>query len=124
MFLEVATADGQGTARIKIDTIIRFRPSHGSAEPPGGTVIDYADQRFQTSDGTSAIVERIGDDLHLVQLTTPVAKPVFLNATKVTAIREATQNDHELANAVVRVAQHDQAVTESPAEVEQLLASG
>ena len=123
MFLEVSRADGQGSAQIKIDTIIRFRPSHGGSEPPGGTVIDYADQRFQTNDESSEITQKIGDALRLIRLTSPIGDPVYLNAAKVTSIRDATGNDHEHANAVVHVAQHDQAVRESQEEVERLLAS-
>ena len=123
MFIEVSTVNGQGKFSIRTDSIIRFRPSFGTSEPVNCTIIDCADQRFESSDDSLEVVDKIGDALRLARLTTPVGEAVFINADKATSVRDSTGNDPQNAKAVVRVAQHNQAVMESRAEAAQILAN-
>ncbi len=103
MFTEIATLNG-GTQLIRTDTIIRFRPSFGSFEPPDATVLDYAKQRIYSADSPESIVEKIGSGLAIAELTTPNKLPLYVDAAKVIDIALPVPEHHNpKARAVIRL---------------------
>jgi hypothetical protein len=119
MFTEIATLNG-GTQLIRTDTIIRFRPSFGSFEPPDATVLDYANQRLYSADSPGAIVEKIGTGLAIAELTTPNKLPLYVDAAKVIDIAlPVPEHHHPKARSVIRLRPNIRAqVRETPKQAQ------
>jgi hypothetical protein len=123
MFTEIATLNG-GTQLIRTDTIIRFRPSFGSFEPPSATTLDYAKQRLYSADSPEAIVEKIGTGLAIAALTTPNDLPLYVDAAKVIDIATPIAgNHHPRARSVIRLEPNIRAqVRETPSQAQRKIA--
>jgi hypothetical protein len=122
MFTEIATLNG-GTQLIRTDTIIRFRPSFGSFEPPDATVLDYANKRFYSADSPEAIVEKIGAGLAIAALTTPNDLPLYVDAAKVIDIASPIPGHHHpRARSVIRLEPDIRAqVRETPNQAKRII---
>lgn len=123
MFTEISILNG-GTQLIRTDTIIRFRPSFGSFEPPNATALDYAKQRLYSADSPEKIVEKIGSALAIAALTTPNKLPLYVDAAKVIDIASPIpEHHHPKARAVIRLEPNIRVqVRETPKQAERKIA--
>lgn len=113
MFVDVQLVGGSNFS-IRIDSIIRLRPTHGTTEPMDATMVEIAERTICSSEPAVVIVERIAHSTPMARLTTPVGVRVYISANKVTDIANAdSMLHHESAQAVVTVAGQQQQVTET-----------
>lgn len=117
MFIEVSMLDGSQRL-VRSAKIVRLRPTFGDVEPEGATLIEVGTQRLFSSEPADAIAARLRGRLQLLQLTTPVGEPVWIDADKVIAIFDADPEQHHPdARSVVCLGDVEQQLAETRSEV-------
>ncbi len=117
----VETLDG-GKQTVQLNEIWRIRPSFASDEPPGATVIDYAQSRLYVADPIKVLVEKIGVQLPLAEFTSPGGQHIYLVAAKVTEVYRATgSNYHPNAKSIIGTRDGSQQVQETQDEAMRII---
>lgn len=103
-----------GTQAVQFDEIWRIRRAFASDEPPGTTVIDFADNRLFVATPLATVVDDAGKKIPLVQFTAPNREIVYMAAKKVTDIADSLPGLHNpLSKSVIGTRDGTQQVLEA-----------
>jgi len=103
-----------GTQVVQFGEIWRIRRAFASDEPPGTTVIDFADNRLFVATPLATLVGDTGKKIPLVQFTAPNGEIVYMAANKVTDIFNSLPGLHNpLSKAVIGTRDGAQQVIET-----------
>jgi kumamolisin len=104
---------------VSADSIYRVRV-FAQADGPTATEVEYGGGYLFTHEAIADLIVRIAPRAHFVRLTSPGGQPVYLNIGAITSIRTALAMNGP--GTEIMVAGQYQHVTESLAEVQQLIA--
>jgi hypothetical protein len=89
----VETLNG-GHQTVRFSDVWRIRKAFASDEPPGSTVIDFAENRIFVATGLNELIALVGGHIPLVKVTSPNGDTVYMAANKVTDIFRALPGVH------------------------------
>lgn len=113
-----------GTQVVQFNEIWRIRAAYASDEPPGTTVIDFANNRLFVATPLGSLVSSIAQKIPLTQLTAPNGDPVYLVADKVTDVSRALPGLHNpLSKTVIGTRDGTQQVLESLDDAKRMIAA-
>ena len=108
----IAGLDGS-TILIDARQIRTFRPTYGSAEPAGTTIIHVGEKPQFTPEAGDQLAARLQGIIAPAQFTTPIGLPVWVDAGKVTSVYPPNPAlHHPAARAVLTVQDSEQQVVE------------
>ncbi len=112
-----------GTQVVQFGEIWRIRRALAYDEPPGTTVIDFADNRLFVATPLAAVVGDASKAIPLVQFTAPNGEIVYMAAKKVTDISNALPGLHNpLSKAVIGTRDGAQQVLEAADAAKRMVA--
>jgi hypothetical protein len=103
-----------GTQVVQFGEIWRIRRAFASDEPPGTTVVDFADNRLFVATPVASLVADMGKKIPLVPFTAPNGEAVWMAAKKVTDITNSLPGLHNpLSKSVIGTRDGAQQVLEA-----------
>ncbi|MFY9642475.1 MAG: hypothetical protein WCD20_04040 [Rhodomicrobium sp.] len=103
-----------GTQTVQFNEIWRIRRAFAYDEPPGTTVIDFADNRLFVATPIATVVDDAAKKIPLVQFTAPNRETVYMAAEKVTDISNSIPGLHNpLSKSVIGTRDGAQQVVEA-----------
>jgi hypothetical protein len=113
-----------GTQVVQFGEIWRIRRAFASDEPPGTSVIDFANNRLFVATPLPGLVENVGKKTPLAQLTAPNGEIVYMAANKVTDISGALPGlHHPLSKTLIGTRDGVQQVIEPIDEAKRMIAA-
>jgi hypothetical protein len=113
-----------GTQVVQFGEIWRIRRAFASDEPPGTSVIDFANNRLFVATPLAGLIENVGKKIPLTQLTAPNGEAIYLAANKVTDIYGALPGVHNpLSKTVIGTRDGTQQVLEPIDEAKRIIAA-
>jgi hypothetical protein len=85
---------GGGLQAVQFSEIWRIRRAFASDEPPGTTVIDFANNRLFVVTPIDDLIEGVGKKVPITKLTAPNGEAIYMVASKITDISNALPGLH------------------------------
>lgn len=113
-----------GIQAVQFGEIWRIRRAFASDEPPGTTVIDFADKRLFVTTPVATLIAGIGKNIAIVQFTAPNGEIVYMSASNVTDVSDALSGLHNpLSKTVIGTKDGTQQITEPADAVKRMVAN-
>jgi hypothetical protein len=113
----------EGAQVVQFDEIWRIRKTFASDEPPGTSIIDFANNRLFVTAPLDQLIAGLGKKVAIAKLTAPNGEIVYMVASKVTDIARALPGVHNPASkAVVGTRDGTQQVLEAVDDAKRLIA--
>jgi hypothetical protein len=111
-----------GAQVVQLAEIWRLRRAFASDEPPGASVIDFANNRLFVATPLAELVENLGKKVAITKLTAPNGETIYMVASKVTDISRAIPGLHNPeSKAVVGTRDGTQQVSEAIGDAQRLV---
>ncbi|MGO9484405.1 MAG: hypothetical protein ACLPX9_07455 [Rhodomicrobium sp.] len=112
-----------GAQVVQFGEIWRIRRAFASDEPPGTTVVDFADNRLFVATPVATLVGDVSKKIALVQFTAPNGEIIYIAASKVTDIFNALPGLHNpLSKTVIGTRDGTQQITEPAGDAKRMVA--
>ncbi len=113
-----------GTQVVQFGEIWRVRKAYASDEPPGTTVIDFANTRVFVATPLDSLLTDLGKKVPMTKLTAPNGEMIYMVADKVTDIYRSLPGLHNPASkAVVGTRDGTQQVLEAVDEAKRIISN-